>query len=123
MAELNAGIFQVGPDISGGEAQRRFLARLKQVAVETGRPVMFGTISSRQGDGPNPWTYQLEYLDDCAAAGGAHVGADHHPLDQRHLLAQVLPAVRRAAGLAASCARCRSPSRSAASPIPRRAGN
>src|SRR5947208_7466893 len=25
MAELNAGIFQIGPDISGGEAQRRFL--------------------------------------------------------------------------------------------------
>ena len=69
MAELNAGIFQVGPDTSGGEAQRRFLARLKQVAVETGRPVMFGTISSRQGDKPNPWTYQLEYLGDCAAAG------------------------------------------------------
>ena len=69
MAELNAGIYQIGPDTSGGEAQRRFLARLKQVAVETGRPVMFGTISSRQGDRPNPWTYQLEYLDDCAAAG------------------------------------------------------
>src|SRR5437867_4977705 len=30
---------------------------------------MFGTISSRQGDTPNPWTYQLEYLDECAAAG------------------------------------------------------
>src|SRR5437667_5198796 len=69
MAELNAGIFQVGPDTSGGEAQRRFLARLKQVAVESGRPVMFGTISSRQGEKPNPWTHQLEYLDDCAAAG------------------------------------------------------
>jgi len=69
MAELNAGVFQVGPDTSGGEAQRKFLARLKQVAVETGRPVMFGTISSRQGDRPNPWTYQLDYLDDCAAAG------------------------------------------------------
>src|SRR5207244_2463250 len=69
MAELNAGIFQIGPDISGGEAQRRFLARLKQLAVETGRPVMFGTLSSRQGDRPNPWTYQLEYMDECAAAG------------------------------------------------------
>ncbi len=69
MAELNAGIFQVGPDISGGDAQRRFFARLKQVAVETGRPVMFGTLSSRQGDKPNPWTYQLEYMDECAAAG------------------------------------------------------
>ena len=69
MAELNAGIFQVGPDISGGEAQREFLARLKQVAVESGRPVMFGTLSSRQGKSPNPWTYQLDYLDECAAAG------------------------------------------------------
>src|SRR5438105_3509073 len=69
MAGLNAGVFQVGQDTSGGEAQRKFLARLKQVAVQTGRPVMFGTISSRQGDRPNPWTYQLDYLDDCAAAG------------------------------------------------------
>ena len=69
MAELNAGIFQVGPDISGGEAQRRFLDRLKRLAVETGRPVMFGTLSSRQGDRPNPWTYQLDYMDECAAAG------------------------------------------------------
>jgi N-acyl-D-aspartate/D-glutamate deacylase len=69
MAELNAGIFQVGPDISGGEAQRRFLARLKQLALQTGRPVMFGMLSSRQGDKPNPWTYQLEYMDECAAAG------------------------------------------------------
>jgi N-acyl-D-aspartate/D-glutamate deacylase len=69
MADLNAGIFQVGPDTSGGEAQRAFLARLKQVGMESGRPVMFGTISSRQGDDPNPWTYQLEYLDQCAVAG------------------------------------------------------
>ena len=69
MAELNAGVFQVGPDISGGEAQRRFLVRLRQLALETGRPVMFGTLSSRQGDRPNPWTYQLEFIDECAAAG------------------------------------------------------
>ncbi|HMB34000.1 MAG TPA: amidohydrolase family protein [Methylomirabilota bacterium] len=69
MAELGAGIFQVGPDISGGRAQRAFLARLKRVAVESGRPVMFGTIASRQGDDPNPWTYQLDYLDECATAG------------------------------------------------------
>jgi N-acyl-D-aspartate/D-glutamate deacylase len=69
MAELNAGIFQVGPDTSGGQAQRAFFARLKRVALESGRPVMFGTISSRQGKDPNPWTYQLEYLDECATAG------------------------------------------------------
>jgi N-acyl-D-amino-acid deacylase len=69
MADLNAGIFQIGPDISGGEAQRRFLGRLRQLAVETGRPVMFGMLSTRQGDQPNPWTYQLEYMDECATAG------------------------------------------------------
>jgi len=69
MAELGAGIFQVGPDISGVLAQRTFLERLQRVAVESGRPVMFGTIASRQGEDPNPWTYQLEYLDQCAAAG------------------------------------------------------
>jgi N-acyl-D-amino-acid deacylase len=69
MGRLGAGIFQVGPDISGGPAQRAFLSRLKRVALESGRPVMFGTIASRQGDDPNPWTYQLDYLDECAAAG------------------------------------------------------
>ena len=69
MGEVGAGIFQVGPDISGGPAQREFLSRLKRVALESGRPVMFGTISSRQGSDPNPWTYQLDYLDECAAAG------------------------------------------------------
>ena len=74
MAEVGAGIFQIGPDVSGGEAQRAFLARLKRLAVETGRPVMFGIISSRQGDRPNPWTYQLEYLDECAAAGATMWG-------------------------------------------------
>src|SRR5262245_5749033 len=65
MAELNAGIFQVGPDTSGGLAQRRFLTRLRQVAVETGRPVMFGTLSSRQGGETNPWTYPLEDSGPC----------------------------------------------------------
>jgi N-acyl-D-amino-acid deacylase len=69
MAELGAGIFQVGPDISGGDAQRAFLTRLRRLAVETRRPVMFGTISSRQGVDPLPWSYQLEYLDECADAG------------------------------------------------------
>jgi N-acyl-D-aspartate/D-glutamate deacylase len=74
MAELNAGIFQIGPDNSGGQEQRAFFTRLKQVGVESGRPVMFGTISSRQGRDPNPWTFQLEYLDECAAAGARMIG-------------------------------------------------
>ena len=110
------------PGHLGRRGAARFLARLKQVAVETGRPVMFGTISSRQG--------KAEPVDLSARVPGrlrrrrrAHVGPDHHPLDQRHLLAQVLPAVRRVAGVAGAAARCRSPSRSAASPTPPRAGS
>jgi N-acyl-D-aspartate/D-glutamate deacylase len=74
MAELDAGIFQIGPDISGGEAQRVFLARLRRVALESGRPVMFGTLSTRQGLAPNPWDYQLRWMDETAALGGRVYG-------------------------------------------------
>ncbi len=74
MAELNAGIFQIGPDISGGEAQRAFLDRLRTVALDSGRPVMFGTISTRQGADPLPWEYQLDYIDETVAAGGRMFG-------------------------------------------------
>jgi len=74
MADLDAGIFQIGPDISGGEAQRVFLGRLRQVALESGRPVMFGTLSTRQGLDPNPWQYQLDYIDETVAMGGRMFG-------------------------------------------------
>ena len=74
MAELNTGIFQIGPDVSSGEAQRVFLDRLQKVALDTGRPVMFGTISTRQGADPNPWRYQLDYIDDTVAKGGRMFG-------------------------------------------------
>lgn len=74
MAALDAGIFQIGPDISGGEAQRVFLERLRQVALESGRPIMFGVLATRQGVDPNPWVYQTRYLDETAAAGGRMFG-------------------------------------------------
>jgi N-acyl-D-amino-acid deacylase len=74
MAALDAGIFQIGPDISGGEAQRVFLDRLRRVAVESGRPIMFGVLATRQGIKPNPWDYQTRYLDETAAAGGRMFG-------------------------------------------------
>ncbi len=74
MAALDAGIFQIGPDISGGAAQREFLARLKRVALESGRPVMFGMLSTRQGVEPNPWDYQLRVMDETVAAGGRMYG-------------------------------------------------
>lgn len=74
MAELNAGIFQIGPDVSSGAAQRIFLDRLRQVALESGRPVMFGTISTRQGTDPNPWQYQLDHMEQTVAMGGRMYG-------------------------------------------------
>jgi N-acyl-D-amino-acid deacylase len=74
MAAVDAGIFQIGPDISGGEAQRVFLKRLRRVALESARPVMFGVLATRQGVDPNPWHYQTRYIDDTVAAGGRMFG-------------------------------------------------
>ncbi|MCS5557123.1 MAG: amidohydrolase family protein, partial [Arenicellales bacterium] len=74
MAQHNRGIFQIGPDVSSGEAHKTFLARLKKVAVDSGRPVMFGTLSTHQGVDPYPWQSQMQYLDDTVAAGGRVYG-------------------------------------------------
>jgi N-acyl-D-aspartate/D-glutamate deacylase len=70
MAELDSGIFQIGPDISGGEAQRVFLERLAKVALDSGRPIMFGTLATKQGKDPNPWDYQMHWMDETVARGG-----------------------------------------------------
>ncbi|MBH67258.1 MAG: hypothetical protein CMM58_02785 [Rhodospirillaceae bacterium] len=74
MSELNTGIFQIGPDVSGGEAQRKFLNDLREIATNLGRPIMFGTLSTSQGDKPNSWKYQYEWMDQIAAAGGQIFG-------------------------------------------------
>ncbi len=70
LAEEDAGIFQIAPDTTSGARQRAFLDLLRGLALAIGRPVMFGTIATRQGEAPNPWQYQTEWLDDVAAAGG-----------------------------------------------------
>ena len=49
MAEMNAGVFQIGPDISSGAAYKKFLQQLKKICLDNGRPVMFGVSSTRQG--------------------------------------------------------------------------
>jgi N-acyl-D-amino-acid deacylase len=74
MAALDAGIFQVGPDIASGERHRRFLDELRKVALEHKRPIMFGVLSTKQGDKPNPWHYQTKFIDDTVAAGGRMYG-------------------------------------------------
>ncbi len=70
LAEEDAGIFQVAPDTTTGARQRAFLELLGKLALDIGRPVMFGTISTRQGEAPNPWQYQTRFIDEVAAAGG-----------------------------------------------------
>jgi len=70
MTKLDSGIFQVGPDISGGAAQRTFLDRMRRVALESGRPVMLGMLATKQGVEPNPWDYQLDWMDETVALGG-----------------------------------------------------
>ncbi len=74
MAELDAGIFQVGPDVASGAAHRTFLARLREVALIYRRPVMFGVLATKQGDDPTGWAYQTRYIDETVAAGGRMFG-------------------------------------------------
>jgi N-acyl-D-aspartate/D-glutamate deacylase len=74
MAELDAGIFQIGPDIASGPRHRAFLERLRQVALATRRPIMFGVLSTKQGEDPTSWNYQTRYIDDTVAAGGRMFG-------------------------------------------------
>jgi N-acyl-D-amino-acid deacylase len=74
MAELDAGIFQVGPDIGSGPRHRAFLDRLRQLALQFKRPVMFGVLATKQGDAPLGGAYQTKYIDDTVAAGGRMFG-------------------------------------------------
>jgi N-acyl-D-amino-acid deacylase len=74
MAELDAGIFQVGPDIGSGPRHRAFLDRLRQLALQFRRPVMFGVLATKQGDDPLGGAYQTKYIDDTVAAGGRMFG-------------------------------------------------
>jgi N-acyl-D-amino-acid deacylase len=74
MAELDAGIFQVGPDVASGPAHRAFLARLRELALAYKRPIMFGVLATKQGDDPTGWAYQTRYIDETVAAGGRMYG-------------------------------------------------
>ena len=72
MGELNAGIFELageGVDRAAGDpGLREYHVRLRDLAVETGRPITFG-VFSRRGV-PDVWRTYLALLDETAAAGG-----------------------------------------------------
>jgi len=73
MGELNAGIFEIAGEgvdrSSGGEdARRDYHRRLRELAVETGRPVTFGLFGRK--DAPGIWREYVRLIDETAAAGG-----------------------------------------------------
>ena len=72
MGDLNAGIFELageGVDRTAGDpGLREYHVRLRDLAVETGRPVTFG-VFSRRGV-PDVWRKYLALCDETAAAGG-----------------------------------------------------
>jgi N-acyl-D-amino-acid deacylase len=72
MGELNAGIFEnagEGVDRNDGDpGVREWHTRLRDLAVESGRPVTFGVFSRRGVKGT--WKKYLDLLDETAAHGG-----------------------------------------------------
>jgi N-acyl-D-amino-acid deacylase len=72
MGELNAGLFEIageGVDRAPNDpGLRDYHIRLRDLAVESGRPVTFGVFSRR--DVPDVWRKYLALLDETAASGG-----------------------------------------------------
>ena len=73
MGDLNAGIFELAGEntdraLGYEDARRDYHARLKALAVESGRPITFGLFSRK--DAPGVYKDYVKLLDDTAAAGG-----------------------------------------------------
>jgi N-acyl-D-amino-acid deacylase len=73
MGDLNAGIFELAGEntdraLGLKDARRDYHRRLRELAVETGRPITFGLFSRK--DAPAVWRDYAKLLDDTAAAGG-----------------------------------------------------
>src|SRR5207245_3678202 len=72
MGDLNAGLFEIageGVDRSPGDpGLREYHTRLRDLAIETGRPITFGAFSRRRV--PDVWRKYLALPDETAAAGG-----------------------------------------------------
>ncbi|MGH7335885.1 MAG: N-acyl-D-amino-acid deacylase family protein [Candidatus Rokuibacteriota bacterium] len=70
MSDMNAGIFEIAGERFGDDRQglRDYHVRLRDLAVQTGRPVTWGLFSRR--DDPELWRLYLALLDETASAGG-----------------------------------------------------
>jgi N-acyl-D-aspartate/D-glutamate deacylase len=73
MGDLNAGIFELAGEgvdrsVGGEEARADYHRRLRELAVETGRPITFGLFGRK--DAPGIWREYVRLIDETAAAGG-----------------------------------------------------
>jgi len=70
MAEMNAGVFELAGERAGGDPERLrdYHVRLRDLAVETGRPITWGLFSRREE--PELWRTYLALLEETAARGG-----------------------------------------------------
>jgi N-acyl-D-aspartate/D-glutamate deacylase len=73
MGAMNAGIFEIAGEAVGRmtgdpDGLRDYHVRLRDLAVESGRPVTWGLFSRREA--PDVWRAYLALLDETAAAGG-----------------------------------------------------
>ncbi len=79
MGDLNAGLFELAGEgvdrVVGDPGLRDYHVRLRDLAVETGRPVTFGVFSRREV--PDVWRTYLALLDETGAAGGRMFGQVH----------------------------------------------
>ena len=79
MGELNAGLLEIageGVDRNAGDpGVRDWHMRLRDLAVESGRPVTFGVFSRRKS--PGTWQKYLDLLDETAAMGGRMFAQAH----------------------------------------------
>jgi N-acyl-D-aspartate/D-glutamate deacylase len=79
MGELNAGLFEIageGVDRNAGDpGVRDWHTRLRDLAVESGRPITFGVFG--RANSPGTWKKYLDLLDETAAAGGRMFAQAH----------------------------------------------
>lgn len=70
LSDLDAGLVEIANEDIGRDpvAQRAYQERLRDLAVESGRPLTFGMFSSRRA--PDVWPPYFALLDETAALGG-----------------------------------------------------
>jgi N-acyl-D-aspartate/D-glutamate deacylase len=79
MGELNAGLFEIAGEgvdrKSGDPGVREWHTRLRDLAVESGRPITFGVFG--RASSPGTWKKYLDLLDETAAMGGRMFAQAH----------------------------------------------